>query len=140
MRRAFVARTTFVFATASLFPTLAYAGHVPVGAYEVVADRLDAQAPVGEVLLALDAGDGSSSHVSMNAVTFDSRGPFELDAVAPQPAVLLPTSVVDGAYHSAVEGAIAVPLPGPVWTGIIGLGVAAWAKGRVTRRKHKTDR
>ena len=134
MPRAFVARTTFVFATASLFPTLAYAGHVPVVAYEVVTQRCDAQTPLGEVLLEEDGGNGSSSYVSINAVTFDPRGSFEVDAVAPQPAALLPTAVADGAYPSAVEGAIAVPLPGPVWTGIIGLGTAAWVNRRTKAR------
>jgi hypothetical protein len=133
-RPAVAARTTTVlFATASLFPTLAYAGHVSVGAYEVVAERSDAQAPVHEVLLKEDGGDASSCYVSMNALTFDSRGSFEVDALAPQ-AAILPTAVADGAYPSAMEGAIAVPLPGPVWAGIIGLGTAAWVK-RLRRRR-----
>ena len=139
MPRAFVARTTFVFATASLFPTLAYAGHVPVVAYEVVTERCDSQSPVGKVQLEEDGGDGSPpSYISMNPVTFDARGSFALDAVAPQPAILAYT-LADAAYRSPVEGAVAVPLPGPVWTGIIGLGAAAWAKGRMKRRGQKAE-
>jgi len=134
MPRAFVARTTFVFATASLFPTPAYAGHVSVVAYEVMTERCDAQTPVREMLLDEDGDNGRSSYVSINAVTFDSRGSFEVDAVAPQPAVLLPTALADGTYHPAAEGAIAVPLPGPVWTGIIGLGTAALVNRRRRRR------
>jgi hypothetical protein len=139
MPRAFVSRTTFVFATASLFPTLAYAGHVPVVAYEVVAERCDVRAPVGEVPPEEDGGDEGLSYVSMDAGTFASRGPFEIDSIAPQPAILTST-LTDAPDHSPVEGAVAVPLPGPMWTGIIGLGAAAWAKGRVKRRGRKAAR
>ena len=139
MPRAFVARTTFVFATASLFPPLAYAGHVPVVDYEVVTERSDARAPVGEVLLEADGGDESLAYVSMNGTPFAPRGSFEIDAVAPQPAVLAST-FADEVYHSPLDGAVAVPLPGPVWTGIIGLGAVAWAKGRVKRRGLKAGR
>ncbi len=238
-RAPFAARTTFVFAaaTAGLFPTLACAGHVPIGTYDVVPDGTlsDTQAlkgdvlaekqvsfsiddwATGEVLLAgtveqrvimeaekqslafhflvtntpsakgggeifrasafsfgelvqtdvgylvddaaagspsrvgrtdnaidasfdgaqgvLNDGDAISFFVRTNAKTFDASGFFALDALAPQPDPIagsrVRTGVADGLYRAVVlEGPVAVPLPGPVWTGIIGLATAAWAQRR----------
>ncbi len=89
----------------------------------------------------LEDGGAISFFVRTNATQFDDSGFVALDALAPDPDPIagshVRTAVADGMYRAVIrEGAVAVPLPGAVYTSIMGLAGVAWLKRRA-RRKHQ---
>ena len=96
------------------------------------ADSVDAAYAGGKGVL--NDGDAVSFFVRTNATTFDETGLFALDALAAEPDPVagsnVRTAVVQGMYRAVVQGPVAIPLPGAVYTGLIGLGTVAWAKRR----------
>ena len=82
-------------------------------------------------------GDSISFFVRTNATQFDTSGFVIADATSP---VAHPTSgqvrsaVVGGMYRAVVEGPVAVPLPGALYSGVIGLAGVAWARRRMAAR------
>lgn len=84
---------------------------------------------------ALNDGEAISFFVRTNATTYDETGFVIADALSP---VNHPTSgvvrstVLEGMYRAVVvEGPVVVPLPGAIYSGMIGLATVAWAKRRL---------
>jgi hypothetical protein len=85
---------------------------------------------------ALGEGQAISFFVRTNATQFDESGFFALDALAPEPdpetGSAVRSAITQGMYRAIVlEGPVAVPLPGALYSGIIGLGAVAWLKRRL---------
>lgn len=133
MPRTPLTRTTFVFAaSSSLFSTLAFAGYVPIGAADVVPDGATSDAPalIGEVVT-----ENQPLAFGFNARTIDESGLYAVDANAPagDPSTRgrIRTNVAEGMYRGSVfDGPVAVPLPGAVYTTLVGLAGVAWLKRR----------
>ena len=81
---------------------------------------------------ALDDGESISFFVRTNATTYDETGFVIADALSPinhPTSGVVRSAVVEGFYRAVVlEGPVAVPLPGALCSGLVGLGAVAWAK------------
>ena len=140
MRRPTLACTMFFAASlapGSLLMKLACAGYVPIAASEHrrVEDELDSAGAV-HVLAEDDTG---SIFVGTKPTPFDEAGVFMSNAWADDPDPFTRSHVHGGVTDSSFEdpafdGPIPIPLPGAVWTGIVGLAAVAWAKRRRAMR------
>lgn len=153
MPRAALAPATMLLAAAAtgLLLSVAIAGSVPAGGYDALRDsatadvqtRADVISPAGR---RLGDGDAIPFGLRANATTLDERGFVGFDAIALEPdsVAIRPlgiTVVAESDLAIATGSPVVVPLPGAVFTGLIGLATVAWAGRRHrSRRRKATDR
>lgn len=105
------------------------------------------QTLLGQTLLpsTVDEGGAIPFFMHTNTTSFDETDLFALNALVDESRRLtgsrVRTTVADGMHPAGMlNGPVSVPLPGAVWTSIIGLAGVAWLKRRVEGRRRTKGR